>query len=854
MPVTIINPYSGDSEPTCSVSFAAQNAAGGGSVSGQQTEAQFAKSQQLGTLGVLQGKAAKGEIASGTKVLEWQTKLGGERGYFTWQDGFLSLTIIKKLKNGKEGKPKKTAATWIQAEQYINSSVFITKIPGGGGPANTKPESKKLDQAYIDDLEKKAASFNLKNNQVVATHANGDQLVYDYIADKFAWNEKSDYGFVTKKKGNDPKTVLGKDWQTWDQVVASGDNAGKPKTTPSAAAPPVATPVSTPPVSTASASVGSMSNEGLATMFVLIKDKLAADKGVNIKGANAALDQEVYAAIGDKTGYTPTEVKAKIDAYKAAGNKLSALKKKAIKNGMPPVTTVHTTPTPTPAAGPTAAPSWPGSSTASVPTAPATSTVNAATATVAATVNANPTIYSDEDIAGAYIIAKDAVVAASNGKWTLYTKDAALDKAIYDAVEAKTGKSADQTKAAVAAYLATGKKLSGLKKQLAKQGAFKPQADTMKSKPAASAATASTTSTPTPAATAAVNSAVASAAPPPATSTATVTAGTGGSPVATPAPTLSDKEKARKAGDISGISEADQEKVFKAFKAFGSGAYLDTPEATLYESFAKVAQGKLGKELNLTKLQVVRIVDAYGASKVGVSNGNLFEKKMVLWLTTPAGKKSVLDAAKKLEEAAKAQALRDNQPDLPADSAQFKVVSKSEMAEWRDNRVPKMTADQKASLKKYTGDSYKTMNGYLRGDLKVHKHERNASRGAIDGMRETDKSWLFHRGCDPRQFGLDKSDVDGIYGLVGKTLEDKAFISTSFGGNAAFGGSVLMEFQAPPGTQGQFVSDFSQYKSENEFLLQAGTRYTILRVEPRSGGVKVIVRIEVDNYRDYSQL
>jgi hypothetical protein len=1005
MPVTVTNPYSGTDEPTCSVSFAAQNAVAG-TTGSTQTEAEYNKSQQLGTIGVLQGKAAKGEIATGTKILEYVTKTGGERGYFTWENGFLYLTVIKKLKSGKDGKPKKTIAFWPQVEGYVKASVFVTKIPGGG----LKPDPVKeefIDGTYLYEQQKKGEAGKLDDQQVIAIHDNGDKLVWTAILGQFQWKEKIDGPtgayFAVKNTASTPGAAIGFKPEGWKQVKADGTG---PKTTPSPAAPPVAVPPSAPAVSTASASVGTMSHENVAAMFVLIKDKLATEKGVNIKGANAALDAEVYDAIAAKVGYTATEVKSKIDAYKAAGNKLSALKKKVLKD--PSIANVAADPAPvgTPVApkpkpaqaaaaathdgfspkeakakvdalgttqaggagylnGGTAAvgleklegffsnklvaemmkakglppnaaanahatfgketlipagtklyttQDWLFSAVlkkyiANMPenkkaivykkdgkyivadgnhmsaaailtnkpvlaqvldldnydTAPTVATpdiAEAAAAVVTEAVTANPTkVYSDEDIAGAFIIAKDKIVAESGGKWTLYTKSEELDKAIADEVEAKTGYTQAKQKAAVAAYLATGKKLSGLKKTLAKQGAFIPKADTMKSG-ANSPATASTTSTPTAAATSAINTHATAGTVP--SGTATTTSGTSGttpSPVATPAPSATAAEKARKAGDISKVSQDEQLKIYQAFKALGSKAYADTAEDTLYDSFSLIAlQNKL------TKLQVVRIVDAQGAKKFNVANGNIFEKKMVAWLTTPAGKaypalaaEKLIKAAKDAEEkklaAKKAEELRNNQPPLPADSAQFKVVSKTEMTEWREKRTKAMTADQKAALKKYTGSSYTSMNAYLRSDLKTNKTERNSSRKAIDGMRKTDRPWLFHRGTSPLQFGLDIKDVNGIYGLVGKTLEDKAFVSTSFGGNAAFGGSVQMEFQAPPGTQGQFVSDFSQYQSENEFLLQAGTRYTILRVEDKGPNkVKVIVRIEVDNYRDYSAL
>lgn len=230
---------------------------------------------------------------------------------------------------------------------------------------------------------------------------------------------------------------------------------------------PVAAPTPRPPVGQNSTSTGSMTDEDVATMFVQVKDKLATEQGVNVKGSNPALDQKVYQAIGEQTGYTPAEVKGKIDAYKASGKKLSALKKKTMKRGNAPATVPDATPT-----NPAPVPKPHG-----VPTEPDKALVEA----TADSVGVDKADYSHEDVAAAYVMAKDKVVAESNGKWTLYSKNDEMDKLIYDLVQQKTGHNADEAKRAIAAYLSEpGKKLSTLKKSLIKQGKMKAEADTLK--------------------------------------------------------------------------------------------------------------------------------------------------------------------------------------------------------------------------------------------------------------------------------------------------------------------------------------------------------------------------------------
>lgn len=100
-----------------------------------------------------------------------------------------------------------------------------------------------------------------------------------------------------------------------------------------------------------SKSVGALTDEDAAALFVKVKDDIATAKGINIKGVNPALDKDVFEAIAKQTGYTPSELQAKVNAYKASGKKLSALKKK-VKTGKAKTMDVNV---PKPPAAPTAA-------------------------------------------------------------------------------------------------------------------------------------------------------------------------------------------------------------------------------------------------------------------------------------------------------------------------------------------------------------------------------------------------------------------------------------------------------------------------------------------------------------------
>lgn len=246
----------------------------------------------------------------------------------------------------------------------------------------------------------------------------------------------------------------------------------------------IATPIPATPVDAASPSKGSMSHEDVAAMFVKIKDDLAKEQGLNIKGANPQLDQLVYTKIGEATGYTALEVKGKIDAYRADGNKLSVLKRRVmsgartVPDGKPLRTKAS------PAAPLTAGTRKPATDPKpnEVPTVATPRLADAVKAEVKAEVASDPIRhYSHDDVAAAYVIAKDKIVAESDGRWTLYSRDPELEAKIAAEVALKTGGlTPEQQKRSIASFLASGKKLSSLKKQLIRQGALDPKADTLR--------------------------------------------------------------------------------------------------------------------------------------------------------------------------------------------------------------------------------------------------------------------------------------------------------------------------------------------------------------------------------------
>lgn len=907
MPVNIVNPYTGEDAETCSVSVVAQQQMASG-VSSPQTEAEFNKSKLLGEWGVIKAKLARGDIPTGTKVLTYTTT-GGTRGYLVKNSGKNTLTNVLYTKSGKKLQNLTDAS---KGEQFIKSGIHQVAIPQA---VSAKPKPEPVKVVYGESGFTSADKASHKPGAIVAVGT--DQYIkMSDTGGKYELYEAADFGYVKAGESSFLSSFMD-DEVTW--YKPDGKNT-TPNVTPAVAKPDppsstqVAAPTPATPVEASSTSVGSMSHEDVAAMFVKIKDDLAKEQGLNIKGANPELDKVVYQKIGEATGYTAAEVKGKVDAYKAQGNKLSALKKKVlagtkkVPEGKP--APVKQTKPSGPLAQPTvehpdgkvvaASPdgqkqliahgggymlqqkhaifnTWYDAKKYStiedakkaeksllskasndpqphgVPTVATPAVANAVKEEVKAEVTADPAkVYSDEDIAAQYIIAKDKIVAASNGKWTLYTKSDEMEGQIYAEIQSITGFNQTQAKQALANYLGSGKKLSVLKKQLIKQGAMTPKADTLKKsgaaktqeekdKEAAEKAEAGYTPAPTPA--------------------------TGTPPVDTGKPTPNRvKEEAQDKGDISKITPANKALLFKQFKDKGFNSYLSSGTGANYEAFAAVQAWAKGQGKDYTLLQLVRVIDEEGAKKAGVDNGHLFEKKVITWLTTPAGTQYLKDQEAKLakqaeEEKKKAEAaklakeLEDKQPPLPADSALYQEMTPQKALEFQRRMLEAKPfgPGEKAGLAHYTGGAYNEMNNYLRG---LSTSVSSVSKGHIEkakrGFRPAPEPMLLRRGTGANQFltlGVKRGETSLLWGITGKTFEDKGFMSTSAAGRSAFSGEVALEVECPVGAPVMYVDKmydgtrFSRHPGENEMVLAPGCKYKILNV--RKSGNTFVVRVRV---------
>lgn len=577
-----------------------------------------------------------------------------------------------------------------------------------------------------------------------------------------------------------------------------------------------------PPVLPSSQSVGHMSDEDISVLFVKSKDDIASMKGIPIQGSNPVLDQEVYEAIGKITGYTKAEVVAKIDAYKATGKKLSALKKKVMKDDAPYKAALakagkKTAAPPVPeqpkvsvskvAEPPKATP--PPTAVPSVASPTAKKEVVDAVQTKIATAGVK---YSEEDLVKAYIKAKDMVASDVSNAFTLYSKgpdyDAALQKALDSFMLDVKVKDINN---AQASYVASGKKVSALKKKMIKDGDLKPGSPLTPPKPAAQKAAETVINTPP------TNSA----------SQADM--------IINQAIQVGDKLAEK------GIAlEALGEEMIKEM-----ALYKDMSDHMIIKKLVAAAKKK-----NMTPGTIIKAYDLAKSKQLGIPNGNFYEKKVLAYLATPTGKESIKQALMTASYAPPSPYKSVPPPEqlffkrLPKDSELFDGITVADASAMQRTLTP-WTADQKASLRTYTGSSYMAINRALRTTGGNPTSMKNVIDEMDKGMRELPGNYILHRGTSMTQLGLpNSSDLTDVEGLIGKTIKDDGYLSTSVGKRAAFGGRVMMEIEAPRGTLGAYVNDISHHKGENELILARSTEMKVIDARQGSGG-SIIVRVRV---------
>lgn len=170
---------------------------------------------------------------------------------------------------------------------------------------------------------------------------------------------------------------------------------------------------------------------------------------------------------------------------------------------------------------------------------------------------------------------------------------------------------------------------------------------------------------------------------------------------------------------------------------------------------------------------------------------------------------------------------------------------------WEDRTY---TQQEKDALEWYTGSAHRYLNRDLRrgGDLEG-EHERMTALmdSAFEKAPESTEPFMVARGVDggAMQAMLEAAGYSGpevgfwnLEELVGKTLMDKGFTSTSYyrdngspTDTAAFKTNVLLRIVVPPGSKSLELEGITKHKGEREVLLPRDTQYEVVRVTYEKG-------------------
>lgn len=323
------------------------------------------------------------------------------------------------------------------------------------------------------------------------------------------------------------------------------------------------------------------------------------------------------------------------------------------------------------------------------------------------------------------------------------------------------------------------------------------------------------------------------------------------------------------------LTEDQKNEILADFKGASIGQLLSSSDEdllsnlwTLAASFSE-APG-FGR---LSVVQVARIIDEMYAKKQGKSNAGLFETKITKYLNSSAGQSYVstgkfksnpivteilqtevdlppgvvLTGQQRMFVVRGLDAIGPYDPAKPASA--FRPTNAPMMQQMQDQMLArhKWTAKERAALRSYTSGAYTSWNGYLRnlpGWSKANANIRSKVLHAQAGMRPSTEDILVLRGTGWEQFPVGYRTPAEAEKLVGKTIQDPAFLSTStsqdFGG---FGGALRLEIEVPKGTPIAFVKSISYNKRENEVILPAGMKYHVISVKPNGWGAIVRLRV-----------
>lgn len=314
------------------------------------------------------------------------------------------------------------------------------------------------------------------------------------------------------------------------------------------------------------------------------------------------------------------------------------------------------------------------------------------------------------------------------------------------------------------------------------------------------------------------------------------------------------------------ISAAAKDALLAAYKG-QPGTYIANTSDLNYQAILNVAHAHTGKKGfgTLSLSQVIDSIDEAQAKKLGVSNTGMLKKKITDWLATPEGKaaaqaltpneaqvkalQSGIVEPVKLPKGEKVPKLGGPGPfDKNAKATDFKALTHGEILkiqkDYQEQAGTHWTPAQLSAIKTYTSSS-DNINGYLRGE---HAGYGDVAQQAVhlqQAMMPIQEDVKLNRGTGWEFVPPQYRSYEGMQKLIGKTISDKAFLSTATAGESQGFGSkdVQIQIEAPKGTMGIYVEHVTSITTEYEVILAAGTKLKVTGVS--KNGYKTVVKARV---------
>lgn len=156
------------------------------------------------------------------------------------------------------------------------------------------------------------------------------------------------------------------------------------------------------------------------------------------------------------------------------------------------------------------------------------------------------------------------------------------------------------------------------------------------------------------------------------------------------------------------------------------------------------------------------------------------------------------------------------------------------MRNWCSEWEMLITSEERYGIEVYTGSAYSNMNKYLRGISKSTDYA-DEIKYAKAGLKKASlpSEAVVRRGSNFNSLkALLKTDkgseiVPNKDKFIGAVIQDKGFMSTSPDPYGGFTGDITYVIKVPQGADAMYVAPISRHKSENELLLNAGTKFVV---------------------------